>query len=84
MSKRALIALGLLVGFVPTASMATQYGLQTMRNWKAGDKCAAQAQKMFPDYTPESNAKRDAQMRACLAGSMLPPRDLSPQPPAAK
>jgi len=69
----------------PIAAMAyTQNGQQMMRNWATSDKCAAQAQKAFPDFTPESNAKRDAQMKNCLSGNIVPPRgDLekpAPQP----
>jgi hypothetical protein len=66
----------LLVALVtPITAMAyTQNGQQMMRGWAVSDKCAAAAQKAFPDFTPESNAKRDAQMKNCLAGSNLPPR----------
>jgi hypothetical protein len=45
-----------------------------MNEWKASDKCAAAAQKAFPDFTAESNAKRDALMKNCLASQNLPPR----------
>jgi len=67
-----------------TAMAYTQNGQQMMRNWATSDRCAAQAQKAFPDFTPESNAKRDAQMKTCLSGNIVPPRgDLeksAPQP----
>ena len=39
------------------------------------DKCAVQAQRAFPDFTAESNAKRDAKLKECLAGQNLPPRE---------
>jgi hypothetical protein len=65
-----------------TATAYTMYGTQVMRNWATSDKCAAQAQKAFPDFTPESNAKRDAQMKNCLAGGNLPPREDLEKPQA--
>jgi len=75
MSRRiAFVAFVIMVAMPVTARAFTQYGGQMMHTWGASDKCAAQAQKAFPDYTPESNAKRDAQMKNCLSGSILPPR----------
>jgi hypothetical protein len=53
---------------------ATGNGIVMMQHWSASDRCAAQAQKLFPDYTPESNAKRDNAMKQCLASGYLPPR----------
>jgi hypothetical protein len=85
MTRRTAFVAFFVVLATPIAAMAfTQYGQQIMRTWSASDRCAAAAQKAFPDYTPESNAKRDAQMKNCLSGSNLPPRgDLekpAPQP----
>lgn len=75
MTRRLAFATSLIVLAAPITAMAyTQYGQQMMRGWAVSDKCAAQAQKAFPDFTPESNAKRDAQMKTCLSGSNLPPR----------
>lgn len=53
---------------------ATQQGVQAMVNWKLMDKCTRQAQAAFPDFTAESNAKRDASLKACLSSENLPPR----------
>jgi hypothetical protein len=59
----------------PCSAMATSLnGNVMMRNWSASDRCAAAAQKQFPDYTPEANAKRDSVMKQCLAQGYLPPR----------
>jgi predicted DNA-binding WGR domain protein len=57
----------------------TQQGQQMVRNWAQADRCAASAQKQFPDFTPESLAKRDQALQQCLANSVLPPR--APQAP---
>ena len=65
---------------VPTAAFAiTQQGQQMMRNWALADRCAAAAQKQFPDYTKEALAKRDQALQQCLSNSVLAPR--APQAP---
>ena len=74
MHRIALIALFMALTMPVTAMAFTQYGQQMMRTWKAEDRCAAAALKAFPDYTPEGNAKRDAQMKLCLSSQNLPPR----------
>jgi len=51
-----------------------------MNEWKASDRCAAAAQKAFPDFSAESNAKRDAAMKNCLASQNLPPRESLDKP----
>ena len=43
------------------------------------DNCAEQAQTAYPDFSAESNAKRDAKLKECLEGQNLPPREL-PEP----
>ena len=57
-----------------SAMAVTMNGNAMMQRWNASDRCAAQAQKQFPDYTPEANAKRDNAMKQCLANGYLPPR----------
>ena len=60
---------------MPISAMAVSpYGQQMTATWKASDRCAAAARKAFPDYTPEGNAKRDAQLKQCLSSQNLPPR----------
>jgi hypothetical protein len=54
-------------------AFATGQGTSVMQKWKTMDTCAKQAQMAFPDFTPEANAKRDAQLRNCLNGNNLPP-----------
>jgi hypothetical protein len=70
----------LLVLFAGSAAAATQPGFTAMANWKAMDNCARQAQEAFPDFTADSNAKRDAKLKECLGASNLPPRQ--PEIPA--
>ena len=71
----AFAALFLAAALASTAGQASQQGIIVMKKWTASDKCAQQAQQAFPDYTPESLAKRDAKMKQCLASQNLPPRD---------
>jgi len=75
MTRRAAFAAFFVALTMPVTAMAVSpYGQQMMHTWKAEDRCAAAAQKAFPDYTPEGNAKRDAQMKQCLSSQVLPPR----------
>ena len=73
-----LAALLLLTG----KAEATQQGNAVIYSWKAADKCAKQAQAAYPDYSAESNAKRDAKLKECLNAGNLAPREPLSQPPA--
>jgi hypothetical protein len=77
---QALLVTSLLaVLFLPLAAHATSgQGLIAMQRWKAMDTCATDAQRAFPDFTPESNARRDANLKDCLARKNLPPREAAP------
>lgn len=75
--KRVLIVLSLAASVplvTPTDTQATQSGTNVIKSWHTMDNCAREAQTAFPDYTPESNAKRDAKLKECLAARNLPPR----------
>ena len=75
------IAVAALIVLAAGAAQASRLlGNQVLTRWKTADSCAKQAQKAFPDYTAESNAKRDAKLNECLGGAILPPREpLSPK-----
>jgi hypothetical protein len=73
----AAIGLALLAG----TAEATQQGTWALGKWKTMDVCAKQAQAAYPDFTAESNAKRDAKLNACLYGNNLPPRQ--PESPSS-
>lgn len=45
------------------------------RVWHAMDQCAHDAFQKFPDYTAQSNQKREAYRRACLRKKGLPAPD---------
>jgi hypothetical protein len=48
--------------------------------WSAMNKCTEAAHKLFPDYTPEGNAKREAARQKCLRSGNLP-SDVDASPP---
>ena len=66
---------------IGTAEAATYQGQQVNSNWRTADKCAKEAQAAYPDYSAESNAKRDAQLKTCLKSYNLAPRLPLSQPP---
>jgi hypothetical protein len=68
-------ALFAMVFLVPETARATSaQGQIVVGKWKAMDKCAIEAQQAYPDFTADSNAKRDAKLKECLASRNLPPR----------
>ena len=66
----------------PLGAGATQQGQAALRSWKTADNCARQAQTAYPDFSAESNAKRDAKLKECLNIYGLPPRAPLGQPPS--
>jgi hypothetical protein len=64
----------------PLSVGASQQGESALRGWKRMDSCAKQAQTAYPDFSAESNAKRDARLKECLDGNGLPPRAPLGQP----
>jgi hypothetical protein len=64
----------------PIGAGATQQGQSALRSWKTADSCARQAQTAYPDFSAESNVKRDAKLKECLNANGLPPRAPLGQP----
>ena len=63
------------------AADASQQGHTVFAYWKAADLCAKQAQAAYPDFSADSNAKRDAKLKECLsAGALAPRQPLSSTP----
>ncbi len=63
------------------AQTTTQQGRDVSANWRTADKCAKKAQAAYPDYSAESNAKRDTSLKDCLKLYNLTPRQPLSQPP---
>jgi len=40
--------------------------------WSIADRCAREAARLFPDYTPQGNAARENYRRACLRANNEP------------
>jgi hypothetical protein len=74
------LALGALLLLLIGTADASQQGNAVVNSWKAADKCAKQAQTAYPDYSAESNAKRDAKLKECLNAGNLSPRAPLSQP----
>lgn len=66
-----LLMAGMALAGAPPA-MADQNWKTSSTVWKAMDKCTQAARKAFPDYTRESNAKREAARQNCLRSGNLP------------
>ena len=43
--------------------------------WSIADRCAREAARLFPDYTPQGNAARENYRRACLRANNQPAPD---------
>jgi hypothetical protein len=57
---------------LPRNAVADQNFKTNSIYWSLRDKCTRQAQQAYPDYTPESNAKREKMRKNCLLGNNLP------------
>jgi hypothetical protein len=70
----SLAIAALLIVAAASAQAATAQATTAMHNWKTMDNCERQAHTAFPDFSADSNAKRDAALKNCLNASRLPPR----------
>jgi hypothetical protein len=80
--KRFAVPLAAVSLLWPLGAGATQQGQTALRGWKTMDSCAKQAQTAYPDFSAESNVKRDAKLKECLNANGLPPRAPLAQPPS--
>jgi hypothetical protein len=60
---------------LPLDAVADQDWKTNSAIWRQQDACVTQAQKANPDYTPESNAKREKARLTCLRAHNLPTGD---------
>jgi hypothetical protein len=67
---------------LPLDAVADQDWKTNSAVWRQEDACTTRAQKAYPDYTPESNAKREKARLTCMRTGNLPTGD-SPSPPQA-
>jgi hypothetical protein len=85
-SNLVAVALGLTlaVAMGPRVARADALQTQSFAAWRVMDECAKQANKAFPDHTPEGNAKREAARQDCLRAHRLPVTAPVPAPPPAQ
>ena len=69
-----VIAATVIVAATAAAHATSVREKQSDSVWRAEDKCAHDALLQYPDYTVESNAKRDRATRQCETRKGLPPR----------
>jgi hypothetical protein len=50
-------------------------GKAANNRWHSADECTKRSFELFPDWTKEQAAKRDAFVRKCLAEKQLPERE---------
>jgi hypothetical protein len=69
---RLMLAIAVAAAVPLVAARADQNQKDADAAWKTAGQCAHAAFKKFPDYTPDSNAKREAAKVACLRDHKLP------------
>ena len=79
--RSALLAIATVL-LLPRTAVGDAKFQQNEAYWKIRDLCAKQAHKAFPDYTRESNAKREKVRQDCLRASNLPVEEGSSVPPS--
>jgi hypothetical protein len=71
---RLLFLAAALVLAAAPALAASSTGKAAQSRWDSADDCAKKSFEIFPDWTKEQAAKRDAYVRKCLAERKLPER----------
>jgi len=70
---RLHIALGVLALVLLTVAPAAAVPrTESTSVWAIADRCAREAARLFPDYTPQANADRENYRRACLRANNEP------------
>ncbi len=81
-SLLAAMMLTVSLAAAPQPAWADAQQQQSFSVWHQMDDCAKEANKQFPDHTPEGNAKREAARQACLRAHRLPvTAPVAPSPP---
>ena len=74
MMRLALLAASLLLLAAPALAISGT-GKAANDRWHSADDCTKKSFELFPDWTKEHAAKRDAYVRKCLAEKRLPERE---------
>lgn len=73
-----LLLAAMILGATPAFAISG-VGKSANDRWHSADDCTKKSFELFPDWTKEQAAKRDAFVRKCLAEKKLPQRE-STQP----
>ena len=72
---RALLLASVIALAATEVLAASGTGTVAADRWRRSDECAKKSFEIYPDFTKEHAAKRDAFVRKCLAENRLPARD---------
>jgi hypothetical protein len=72
MSRLYIVLGGLALALLTLVPAAADPRTESNSVWAVADRCAREAARLFPDYTPQSNADRENYRRACLRANNEP------------
>lgn len=72
MNRLLFVLGGLAFLLLATAPASADPRADSNAVWSIADRCAREAARLFPDYTPQGNAARENYRRACLRANNEP------------
>ena len=75
MNRLLFVLGGLAFLLLATAPASADPRADSNAVWSIADRCAREAARLFPDYTPQGNAARENYRRACLRANNEPAPD---------
>lgn len=75
MNRLHIVVAGLALTLLTAAPAFADWQSESESVWATADRCARDAARLFPDYTPQGNAARENYRRACLRAHNLPAPD---------
>lgn len=72
MNRFLIVFGGLLLASLGAATASADPRAESNSVWSIADRCAREAARLFPDYTPQGNAARENYRRACLRANNEP------------
>lgn len=75
MTRLPIVLAGFALMLLTVLPARAQWKGESESIWATADRCAHEAARLFPDYTPQGNAARENYRRACLRANNLPAPD---------
>ena len=75
MTRPLIVLVGLALMLLTVFPARADWKTESDSIWATADRCAHEAARLFPDYTPQGNAARENYRRACLRSYNLPAPD---------